>query len=225
MSTYPSVITIDGPAASGKTTIGRILATRLSYVMLDTGSMYRAVTVGALIANLDTADEVAITRYAEQVDIAITSPQSEDDGRAYSVLVNGIDLTWQLRSELADHRVSQVSAYQGVRAEMVTRQRAIGEAGQVVMIGRDIGTVVLPDAPLKLYMTASAEERAARRFTENEKRGDHTSFQHILDEIIRRDEIDGNRTHSPMRQADDAHLVDTTGKTPDQILGEIFELL
>lgn len=222
--TVPHVIAIDGPAASGKTTIGRKLAKQIGYVMLDTGVMYRAATVGALIANIDPGDEDAVTAYAQAIAIRIDAPDGFSDGRAYSVLVNGIDLTWQLRSELTDKYVSQVAAWPGVRAEMVRRQRTIGQAGKVVMIGRDIGTVVLPDAPLKLYMIASAEERAARRFAENEKRGDHTSFQHILDEIVRRDEEDSSRKHSPMRAASDAHTIDTTGKTPDQILREIFAL-
>lgn len=221
----PPVIAIDGPAASGKTTIGRKLAKQLGYVMLDTGVMYRAVTVGALVANIDPADEAAVTAYAKAIAIDIDSPDGYGDNRAYTVLVNGIDLTWQLRSELADHHVSQISAWPGVRREMVDRQRKIGAAGQVVMIGRDIGTVVLPDAPIKLYMIASAEERAARRFAENEKRGDDTSFKHILDEIVRRDAQDSSRTHSPMRAARDAHTIDTTGKTPTQILREISDLL
>lgn len=221
----PSVIAIDGPAASGKTTIGRKLANQIGFVMLDTGVMYRAVTIGALVANIDPSDEPAVTDYACAIGIDIKSPDGHNDGRAYTVLINGVDLTWQLRSELADRHVSQVAAWPGVRQEMVERQRHIGNAGSVVMIGRDIGTVVLPDAPLKLYMIASAEERAARRFSENEKRGDHTSFQHILDEIVRRDKQDSSRTHSPMRAASDAHTIDTTGKTPTQILREISDLL
>ena len=224
-TTLPSAITIDGPAASGKTTIGRKLAAAIGYVMLDTGIMYRAVTVGALIAAIDPADEVAVTRYAEKIDIAIESPAGCTDDRSYTVLVGGIDLTWQLRSELADRYVSQVAAWAGVRREMVARQRKIGLAGQVVMVGRDIGTVVLPQAALKLYIVASAAERAARRFAENEQHGDHTSYQHILAEIKRRDAFDSSRTHSPLRPADDAHIIDSTAKTPDQILQEIFALL
>lgn len=221
----PSAVTIDGPAASGKTTIGRKLASALDYVMLDTGIMYRAVTVGALIAAIDLADEAAITRFAKQIDIAIEPPEGCEDDRSYTVLVGGIDLTWQLRSNLADRHVSQVAAWAGVRQEMVARQREIGLAGQVVMVGRDIGTVVLPQAALKLYIIASAEERAARRFAENEQHGDHTSFQHILAEIERRDAYDSGRTHSPLRPADDAHIIDSTAKTPEQILQEIFQLL
>ncbi len=221
----PKVIAIDGPAASGKTTIGRKLAEKLHYVMLDTGVMYRAVTLGAIVAGIAIADENGVSTYARQMTLDINPPLQEDDGRAYSVLINGIDLTWQLRSKLVDHNVSEVSAYPAVRTEMVERQRRFGERGGVVMIGRDIGTVVLPNAPLKLFMVASAEVRAQRRFDENKKRDDSASFEHILAEIKRRDQIDSNREIAPMVAAADAHIIDTDNRTVDQILGDILALL
>ena len=221
----PQIIAIDGPAASGKTTVGQLLADHFDYIAFDTGVMYRAVTVGVLIAGIDPADEEAVNRYAVAVDIAIAAPDKESENRNAAVLVNGIDLTWQLQGPLADRYVSQVAAWPDVRVEMVRRQREIGERGGVVMIGRDIGTVVMPDAPLKLFMVASAEERAQRRYAENKKRSDTTSFDEILSEIVRRDKLDSSRKHSPMVAADDAKLIDTTGKSPDQILREILGFL
>ena len=221
----PEIIAIDGPAASGKTTVGQLLADHFGYIAFDTGVMYRAVTVGVLVAGIDPADEEAVNRYAVAVDIDIAAPDKDADERQAAVLVNGIDLTWQLQGPQADRYVSQVAAWPGVRVEMVRRQREIGERGGVVMIGRDIGTVVMPDAPLKLFMVASAEERAQRRYAENKKRSDTTSFEEILSEIVRRDKLDSSRKHSPMVAADDAKLIDTTGKSPDQILREILGLL
>ena len=224
-SNLPNVIAIDGPAASGKTTVGQQLAEKLGYVMLDTGVMYRAVTVGALVAGIDIDDEAGVGAYAHALGLDILPPDQEEDGRAYTVLLNGVDMTWQLRSELVDHNVSQVSAYPGVRKEMVKRQRKFADRGRVVMIGRDIGTVVLPDAPMKIYMVASAETRAHRRYIENKKRDDDTSFEHILSEIERRDEFDSNRKHSPLKPAKDAHIINTDGRTLTHILGEILDLL
>ena len=158
-----SLIAIDGPAASGKSTVGRLLAERLQYLYLDTGCMYRAVTWAALQREIDLADETAVTQLAQDIQIDILPVEAERDGRHYTVLVDGQDITWQLRSPQVDANVSLVSSYLGVRQEMVQRQRAFGNRGAVVMVGRDIGTVVMPDAPLKLFITASAEERARRR--------------------------------------------------------------
>ena len=141
-----------------------------------------------------------------------------------SDLLASRDVTWELRSSAVDSNVSQVSAYAGVRLNLVKRQRDIGGRGQVVMVGRDIGTVVLPDAPLKLYITASAEERARRRWQERREWDASSSYEQILADIVRRDNIDGNRSHSPMRPADDSIIIDTTGRPPDQILQEILSL-
>ena len=156
-----SLIAIDGPAASGKSTVGRLLAERLQYLYLDTGCMYRAVTWAALQREIDLADETAVTQLAQDIQIDILPVEAERDGRHYTVLVDGQDITWQLRSPQVDANVSLVSSYLGVRQEMVQRQRAFGNRGAVVMVGRDIGTVVMPDAPLKLFITASAEENDA----------------------------------------------------------------
>ena len=220
----PESVAIDGPAASGKTTIGQMLAERLGYLFLDTGCMYRAVTLAALLAGVAVAEERAVVKLAESMLLEIQPPGDENDGRLYTVILGGRDVTWDLRSSAVDNNVSQVSAYAEVRLNLVERQRDIGGRGQVVMVGRDIGTVVLPNAPLKLYITASAEERANRRWQERRERDTTSSYEQILADIIRRDGIDGNRSHSPMRPADDAIIIDTTGRSPVQILQEILNL-
>jgi cytidylate kinase len=139
--------------------------------------------------------------------------------------LNGQDVTWDIRSPDVDANVSQISQYAGVRQEMVKRQRAFGQDGRIVMVGRDIGTVVLPDAPLKFYITASPAERAKRRKLERAKRGHHDELEAILADVIRRDEIDSNRQHSPLRPAADAIIIDTTGKSPQTILSELVAVV
>jgi cytidylate kinase len=221
----PQTIAIDGPAASGKTTLGRMLAEQLGYLFLDTGCMYRAVTLAALQQQVDVMDETAVTRLAQQVDIDIQPIGDKQDGRFYTVLLNDQDVTWDIRAPEVDANVSQISQYAGVRQEMVKRQRAFGEDGRIVMVGRDIGTVVLPNAPLKLYITASPAERANRRWLERTKRGHHDNLEAILADVIRRDDIDSSRQHSPLRPAADAIIVDTTGKVPESILQELVDLV
>ncbi len=222
--TFPAAIAIDGPAASGKTTIGKMLADRLGYLFLDTGSMYRAATWAALQRGLDFNDEAAIEALAEQIDIHIENANEAVDGYHYTVYVDGQNVTLELRIQAVDRHVSQVSAYAGVRRQMVKLQRAYGDRGRVVMVGRDIGTVVLPQAPLKLYVVASAEERAQRRWLERRDKGDSLSYETILADVIRRDKIDSGREHSPLRPADDAVMIDSSGREPALILEEILQL-
>lgn len=218
----PQVIAIDGPAASGKSTIGRLLAEALGYLYLDTGSMYRATTLAALQQGVDVNNEAAVVELTENVVIDVKPAGNEGDGRLYTVLLNGKDVTWALRSPEVDAHVSQVSSYAGVRRLLVQQQRLFGRRGSVVMVGRDIGTVVMPDAPLKLYVTASAEERAQRRWQERQKQGHDAGFESILADVIRRDRIDSSRQHAPLRPANDAILIDTTGRLPETIVGEIL---
>ena len=205
----PLTIAIDGPAASGKSTIGALLAKRLDYLYFDTGVMYRAVTWAALDRGTDIADEAAVTRLAEQVRIDVLAP-TVGDGRPYTVLCDGCDVTWPIRSPEVDRAVSPVSAYRGVRAAMTAQQRRIGLAGRVVMVGRDIGTVVLPEADLKVYLDASVKERARRRLLEIEARGESADFQAVLSGLIKRDQIDSGRATAPLRPAMDAIIVDST---------------
>lgn len=221
---FPETIAIDGPAASGKTTVGLMLARHLGYLFLDTGCMYRAVTAAVLDRGVSIDDEEVVTQLTRRLDMEIRPAGEENDGRVYTVLLDGKDVTWDLRKEEVELNVSQVSTYAGVREDLVRRQREIGNKGRVVMVGRDIGTVVLPDAPLKLYVTASHEERADRRWKELRGRLREATYEQILDEIRRRDMIDGSRELSPMRPADDAIVIDTTRRTPDQVLEEILAL-
>ena len=221
----PQVIAIDGPAASGKSTIGYLLAEKLNFLYLDTGSMYRAVTLAALKGGIDPADEYAVTDLVKQLDLIIKPYSGEPDGRQYTVLLNGDDVTWELRSPEVDAYVSAISSYPGVREEMVHRQREIARQGGVVMVGRDIGTMVMPEAPLKLYITASPEERARRRWLDRKVQGHTADLAEILADINRRDQIDSNRKHSPLRPAEDAIIINNTDKSPDSVLVEILDLI
>ena len=161
----PSMIAIDGPAAAGKSTVAQRLAARLGYLYFDTGIMYRAVTLAALDRGMDLQDEPAVTRLAQELVIDILPP-GEEDGRQTTVLVDGRDVTWALRRPEVDAHVSLVSAYAEVRRALTLRQREVGMRGRVVMVGRDIGTVVLPQADLKIYLDATVDVRAMRRYRE-----------------------------------------------------------
>lgn len=205
----PSIIAIDGPAASGKSTIGGLLAERLGYIYLDTGVMYRAVAWAALDRRIDIDDEAAVTKLARRVQIDVLTP-SLDDGRQYTVMCDGCDVTWAIRTPEVDRAVSPVSVYPGVRAAMTAQQRRIGLAGHVVMVGRDIGTVVLPEADLKIYLDAAVEERARRRLLERQARGEPAVYEQVLAIVRRRDEIDSQRATAPLRPASDAVIVDST---------------
>jgi cytidylate kinase len=220
----PSTIAIDGPAASGKSTVGELLARRLGYLYFDTGVMYRAVTWAALERDIPIEDEPAVTVLAERLRIDVTSP-TVDDGRQYTVLANGVDVTWAIRTPEVDANVSPVSAYPGVRRALVAQQRRVAAAGRVVMVGRDIGTVVLPDADLKLYLDASVEERARRRWREMQARGRETDHERVLVSMRRRDEIDSSRADSPLRVAEDATVVDTTDLNIEEMLAEVGRLI
>ena len=230
---YPLTIAIDGPAASGKSTIGALLAERLGYVYFDTGVMYRAVTWVALQRGIPIEDEGAVTHLSEDLHIEVTKP-TEDDGRQYTVYADGEDVTWDLRRPEVNRHVSPVSAYAGVRASLVAQQRRIALAGSIVMVGRDIGTHVLPQAGLKIYLEAVVDERAWRRHAEVMER--HASeqlgrarerdaeYESILEALIRRDRIDSSREVSPLRPADDACVIDTSEMTVDQVLDRVLEL-
>lgn len=221
----PDVITIDGPAASGKSTIGFALARRLGYLYLDTGCMYRALTLAALRGGVPLDDEVALTALAGRIDLDVLPLGEESDGRQYTVLLDGEDVTWAIRRPEVDAAVSQVSAFALVRQIMVQWQREAARRRRVVMVGRDIGTVVMPDAPLKLYVTASAEERARRRLHDRRRQGYDDDYQTILADVIRRDHIDSNRRHSPLRPATGSVTLDTTDRQPQDVLREILGLL
>lgn len=222
-TTPPSIIALDGPAASGKSTVGRKLADELGYLFFDTGIMYRAVTWIALQHDMDLKDEAAVTGLAQTAQIDIRPP-SEQDGRACDVLIGDKDVTWDIRSGEVEANVSVVSAYAGVRKALSEQQRRIGLRGKVVMVGRDIGTVVLPEADLKVYMDASAEERARRRYDEIVARGEKAEYDVILAKIVERDRIDSTRAVAPLRPADDAIFINTDEIDADGVFNRVMEL-
>jgi cytidylate kinase len=213
----PKIIAIDGPAASGKSTLGHKLAQALGYLYFDTGVMYRAVTWLALRRGLEIGDEAAITALAQQARIDVRSP-SVQDGRAYDVIVDGQDITWDIRRPEVDGNVSPVSAYAKVRKALSDQQRRIGKRGNVVMVGRDIGTVILPKAELKIYLDASVEERARRRYEELRQRREPADYDQILQAMRTRDQIDSHRKVAPLRPADDAHILCSDGLDANQVL-------
>jgi len=219
----PSIIALDGPAASGKSTLGRTLADSLGYLFFDTGIMYRAVTWIALQRDMNLRDEVVITELAQKAQIDICPP-SKTDGRACDVVIGDKDVTWDMRDGEVDANVSVVSAYAGVRKALSEQQRRIGLRGKVVMVGRDIGTVVLPEADLKIYLDASAEERAKRRFNEIVARGDQADYDEILRKVIERDRIDSTRAVAPLRPADDAVIIDSDKMSAEQVVEHVMEL-
>jgi len=220
----PIIIAIDGPAASGKSTLGHRLAGALGYLFFDTGVMYRAVTWLALQRGLDMDDEAAITALSNEVQIDVRPP-SKADGRACDVLADGVDVTWETRRPEVDANVSQVSAYKGVRQALASQQRRIGLRGRVVMVGRDIGTVVLPEADLKIYLEASPEERARRRFDEIIARGGKADYKEILAGVRKRDRIDSTRAHSPLQAAQDAIIIDSDHLNADEVFAKVVALL
>lgn len=219
----PSIIALDGPAASGKSTLGQRLADSLGYLFFDTGVMYRAVTWIALQRGTDLRDEAAITGLAEEAQIDIRPP-SKKDGRACDVIIDGKEATWEMRGREVDANVSAVSAYGGVRKALSEQQRCIGMRGQVVMVGRDIGTVILPQADLKVYLVASAQERAKRRYNEMVARGEKADYDEILTRVIERDHIDSTRTIAPLRPAQDAVIIDSDGMDADDVFSQVLKL-
>lgn len=215
---YPQIIAIDGPAASGKTTIGKMIADTLGYLFFDTGVMYRAVTWLALAQAIPINTEQAISRLARDTEIDVRPP-SQADGRTCDIVVQEKDITWDIRRPEVDANVSQVSAYAGVRQALSAQQRRIGLRGQVVMVGRDIGTVVLPEAEVKIYLVASAEERARRRYQELLQRGEIADYETILAGVRQRDLIDSTRDLAPLRAAEDAFVIDSDHLT----IKEVFQ--
>ncbi|HEX9018541.1 MAG TPA: (d)CMP kinase [Anaerolineaceae bacterium] len=220
----PKIIAIDGPAASGKSTVGEKLAAELGYLYFDTGVMYRAVTLAALRKFQSVQDESAVSELACQVDIDVL-PSSVSDGRLCDIRLDGEDVTWAIRQPEVDRHVSQVSAYPKVREAMTEQQRRIGNRGSVVMVGRDIGTVVFPEAELKVYLDASVEERARRRFLEGQRRGQGETYEEILEAMKLRDLKDSSRSIAPLRPAADAIIVNTDGMEICEVVDQVRGLI
>lgn len=220
-----SHITLDGPASSGKSTVGNLLAGRLNYLFFDTGVMYRAVTLSALLKQVSIENETALIELAAKAKIDVYPPLF-NDGRQCTVLLDNEDVTWAIRAPEVDANVSAVSAYPEVRRILTEQMRAIGQRGRVVMVGRDIGTVVLPNADLKIYLDASPEERAQRRHAELVERGSaEKTYEEILAALRERDRLDSTRATAPLAAAADAKIVDTTGLSVGQVVSKLLELV
>ncbi|CAN5349716.1 (d)CMP kinase [soil metagenome] len=214
------LIAIDGPAAAGKTTVARDLAARLGGMLFDTGALYRSVTLAALRRGIATSDAAALTRLTQTSAIDLR-PASVDDGRLADVLLDGEDVTWAIRSPEVDASVSEVSAHPGVRGSLLPIQREIAAGATVVMVGRDIASVVAPDAGVKIYLDASVAERARRRAAELRGRGIDADDGAIAAELIERDRYDSMRELSPLVAVADAIHVDTDGHTIDEVVDRL----
>ena len=216
------IIAIDGPSGSGKSTLGRMLARALKLLYLDTGSMYRAVALAVIQGRVDPNDDDWVTGLANHIEIDL-----EGDPDSLCVLLDGRDVTEQIRTESVTEMSSVVSTIPGVRRAMVERQRAMGKRG-AVLNGRDIGTVVFPDADIKFFLTAAPEERAERRYAERRYKEDHitalstASYAETLADMIERDRRDSTRADSPLKVADDAVVIDSTGKNIDEVFAEMM---
>jgi len=212
------IIAIDGPSGSGKSTLGRMLARALKLLYIDTGSMYRAVALATIDTEIDPADKEAVTALAEDIEIDLRG-----DPDSLSVLLNGHDVTEKIRTESVTEMSSVVSTIPGVRRAMVERQRVMSKRG-AVLNGRDIGTVVFPDADFKFFLTANPNERAERRYKEDHMTSSSSAtLAETFADMIERDRRDSTRVDSPLKVADDAIVVDSTGKSIDEVFKEMME--
>lgn len=213
-------IAIDGPAAAGKSTVAKIVAEKLNYIYVDTGAMYRALTLLAVENNIDAENEEELYRLLQETTIRL---QREDDTQL--VFVNEQDVTKEIRSEIVNRHVSAVSKHRRIREEMVQRQKLLAASGGVVMDGRDIGTHVIPHAEVKIFLLASVEERAQRRHAENLQKGFPSDLETLKLEIARRDKLDSEREVAPLKKAEDAIEIDTTSLSIEQVVEKIMEIV
>jgi cytidylate kinase len=214
------VIAIDGPVGAGKSTVAKLVARKLGYLYVDTGAMYRAVALKALRLGMDINDPIVMAMLAEATDIQL---QQQGDG-SVRVFLDGEDVTEAIRTPEVSEASSIVSAHEGVRKVLAERQKVMAELGGVVMEGRDIQTVIAPDAEVKIFLTASLEERAKRRWLELQQKGISVSYEEVLQEVKERDERDKTRAIAPLRKAPDAVEIDTTGMTPEEVTEKIVKL-
>jgi CMP/dCMP kinase len=213
-------IAIDGPAAAGKSTVGEIVAQRIDGVYFDTGLLYRALTLLAIEHGVAATADAQLAELAESMDIQVGRP-TVDDGRQVDVRLSGRDVTNSLRTPAIDQNVSAVSAHAPVRDALLEQQRRIARSGRVVMVGRDIGTVVLPDADLKIFLDASPEERARRRCVQLDAMGRPLAYDDVLADMKRRDRIDSERDVAPLKPAADAIVIDSDALTIDEVAAVI----
>ncbi|CAM4247271.1 MULTISPECIES: (d)CMP kinase [Bacillus cereus group] len=213
-------IAIDGPAAAGKSTVAKVVAKKLSYVYIDTGAMYRAITYAALEQKVDIENEEQLMEVVKNVHIEFQQGENTQ-----LVFLNGQDVSEVIRTPDVTNRVSIVAKHRLVREEMVRRQQELAEKGGVVMDGRDIGTHVLPDAEVKIFMLASVEERAERRHLENMNKGFDSNLEQLKEEIAQRDKLDSEREVSPLKKADDALELDTTSLSIEEVVQKIMSIV
>ena len=213
-------VAIDGPASSGKSTISKLIAKKTGFLYLDTGAMYRATTLAFLRNNISVDDASAIDELLENL---VINFKNTEDGQL--VFLNGEDVTREIRDLEVTRNVSEVSAIKAVRVKLVQMQREIAENHSIIMDGRDIGTVVLPNAELKIFLVASVKERALRRFRENQEKGIELSLEKLEEEIAHRDFLDSTRKESPLKKADDAIEIDTTSLSIQEVVSKITNLI
>ncbi|WP_270392529.1 (d)CMP kinase [Bacillus paranthracis] len=213
-------IAIDGPAAAGKSTVAKVVAKKLSYVYIDTGAMYRTITYAALEQKVDIENEEQLMKVVKNVKIEFQQGENTQ-----LVFLNGQDVSEVIRTPEVTNRVSIVAKHRLVREEMVRRQQELAEKGGVVMDGRDIGTHVLPDAEVKIFMLASVEERAERRHLENMNKGFDSNLEQLKEEIAQRDKLDSEREVSPLKKADDALELDTTSLSIEEVVQKIMGIV
>lgn len=213
-------VAIDGPAGAGKSTVSRGAAKQLGFVYVDTGALYRAVGVNALRKEINTRDKAAVAATLEGINVDLVFENGEQ-----KVLLNGEDVSVEIRTPSASMAASDVSAVPEVRAFLFDLQKNIAAKTNCIMDGRDIGTVVLPHAQVKIFLTASPEERATRRYKELVEKGSDVSYQEVLDDLIERDYNDSHREIAPLKPAEDGVILDTTGLTLEESIGEITRII
>lgn len=214
----PVVITIDGPSGSGKGTLCQMLARHLKYHLLDSGALYRLVALAVIKKGLDLVDEQAVSKVAASLDVVF----SLEDGELPQILLEGVDVTEAIRQERISMAASQIAAYPDVRVALLERQRAFAVAPGLIADGRDMGTTVFPDAQVKLYLTASAEARAERRYKQLCGKGESVEMSELINDIRARDERDSNRSISPLRPARDAVIIDSTAMSIDDVFAKML---
>ena len=220
MNTHKIAVAVDGPAGAGKSSISKIVAKKLGYLYIDTGAMYRSVTWAVLHNHIDVNNQKAVEALLPELDLTM---EASDD--SCKVFIAGQDVTDCIRTPQVNNAVSIVASYKGVRQYLVERQRLMAEAGGVILDGRDIGSVVLPDAELKIYLTASVEARAMRRYLEVKGTSNEQTLEDIKDSVMQRDDMDKNRKESPLIQVEDAVLVDSSDMTFDETVEHILHLV
>lgn len=220
MNTHKIAVAVDGPAGAGKSSISKIVAKKLGYLYIDTGAMYRSVTWAVLHNHIDINNQKAVEALLPELDLTM---EASDD--SCKVFIASQDVTDFIRTPQVNNAVSIVASYKGVRQYLVERQRLMAEAGGVILDGRDIGSVVLPNAELKIYLTASVEARAMRRYLEVKGTVNEQTLEDIKDSVMQRDDMDKNRKESPLIQVEDAVLVDSSDMTFDETVEHILHLV